>query len=471
MSSTAAVLPGKLRLTGFRHVLALALLAMAVAVALFPPEGMSTEQARAAGLVIGTIGFWATGVLAESLTALIFFTIAMLAKVAPAEIVFSGMVSSAFWLILSGLVVGTSIRSTGLGARIAARLGGLLGTSYGGAMVGVVVLGLVLAFLMPSAMGRIMLVLPILTALAEHLGHKPGSTGYRGLVLGGVFGTFLPSSTILPANVPNNVLAGVVEATLGEQLSFSDYLLVHFPVLGLLKTVLLIAVLLTLFKGVPHGKPSLDTAGRRDPMSPAERRLVVVLAIALALWTTDGLHHISPAWIGMAAAVICLLPRSRLLPPKAMQSINLEPVFYVGAIISLGALVMHAGLGQRLAAWALHAVALTPGDTAANFVNLSGLATLVALLTTLPGVPAVMTPLTNEFATASGFSPATVIITQVIGFSTVLLPYQAPPLVMAMQAADLQRRDVVRLCLVTAGLTILLLWPLNYLWLSFLGRL
>jgi hypothetical protein len=57
----------------------------------------------------------------------------------------------------------------------------------------------------------------------------------------------------------------------------------------------------------------------------------------------------------------------------------------------------------------------------------------------------------------------------VVGFSTVLLPYQAPPLVMALQVGDIPRRDVVRMCLATAALSAVLLWPLDFLWLSLLG--
>lgn len=445
------------------------LITVALVVAVMPPAGLPAADARAGALVIGTIGLWVSGLVAESVTALIFFTIAMLARVAPPEVVFSGLVSSAFWLIFSGLVLGAAIKRSGLGDRIAARLAGLLGWTYRGAVIGVVLFGLAMAFLMPSAMGRIALMLPILSALALHLGHAKGSRGYNGLVLGGVFGTFLPSSAILPANVPNNVLAGMVETTIGQPLAFGDYLLVHFPVLGLIKTLVLIGVLLALYKSDHQITVPRDIASVQ-PWSAAERRLALLLGVALAFWASDAWHHISPAWVGMAAAVICLLPPAGLLPPKALQSINLEPVFYVGGIISLGAVVAHAGLGQRLAMWALDVLALAPDRPLTSFLNLCGLSTLVGLLTTLPGVPAVMTPLTSAFATAGGLSTAAVLMAQVVGFSTVILPYQAPPLVMAIQVGDLPRAEMNKLCLITAVITILGLWPLDILWLHLLGR-
>lgn len=451
------------------HLLAAGLLAAGALLAAFPPAGMFAGDAQVAALVAACIILWATGLLPESLTALIFFTAAMLTRAAPPEVVFAGLASSAFWLILSGLVIGAAVKQTGLGDRIADRLAAALGNGRRGALAGVVLFGLAMAFLMPSAMGRVVLMMPILAALAERLGHVRHSRGYHGLVLGGVFGTLLPSFAILPSNVPNNILGGLVEAIFGTPLTFGDYFLIHFPVLGALKTIMLAIILWALYH---HETAEVTDAPRVSgrPMSQPERRLAVILGCALALWATDPLHHISPAWVGMIAAIACLTPSLGVLPPRALQTISLEPLFYVAAIISLGAVITHAGLGQRLAAWVLDVTALVPGSAAANFAQLCSLSSVVGLLTTLPGVPAILTPLSGDLAAAAGLPVPTILATQVIGFSTAILPYQVPALVMAMQLGDLPRREVTRLCLVTAGATVLVLWPLDFLWLTILGH-
>ena len=449
-------------------------LACALAYGLFV-NGLPADQARIAALAMAAIMAWATGIIAEAITALAMFTIAMLAALAPPEIVFAGLASSAFWLILSGLVIGAAIRHTGLGSRIAAVMANRLRSRNGHAswrasLTGIVLFGLGMAFLMPSAMGRIALMLPILDALATHLGYQRQSRGYHGLLLGGIFATVLPSSAILPANVPNNVLAGLSETILHLPLSYGDYLITHFPVLGLGRVIVLLVVLRLIYG---DGGPRLadQVAEILPPISAAEKRLSVLLLLSLLLWCSDSLHHLSPAWIGMAAAVICLLPSLELLPPRGLQTINLEPVFYVGGIISLGAMLAHAGLGQKLAEWCLHSLPLSTGHPVANFVSLSALSTIVGILTTLPGVPAVLTPLTETIAQSSGLPAATILAAQVVGFSTMLLPYQAPPLIMAAQAGNLPRSQFVRLCLWTALPCILLLWPLDMLWLRLLGIL
>ncbi len=85
-------------------------------------------------------------------------------------------------------------------------------------------------------------------------------------------------------------------------------------------------------------------------------------------------------------------------------------------------------------------------------------------------MPVVMAPLAGDFATASGLPVSAVLITLVVGLSTVILPYQAPPLVVAMQVTNAPRRDLTLLTVVPATLGVLLLWPLDYLWVTLLGR-
>ncbi len=63
-------------------------------------------------IIVGlTILLWATSLLPEFMTALLFFAAAMIAKIAPPEVIFGGFASSAFWLVFSGFVLGIAIRN------------------------------------------------------------------------------------------------------------------------------------------------------------------------------------------------------------------------------------------------------------------------------------------------------------------------------------------------------------------------
>ena len=208
------------------------------------PAGIDPAVFQALGLIIATIGLWATGAVAEHLTALGFFLFAMLLSIAGPDVVFSGFASQAFWLVFGGLIVGVAIKNTGLGGRIAGGLLGLFGTSYPAIITGVVLGALALAFLMPSSMGRVVLMMPVVLALAGRLGFEPGSAGRNGMVTAAALAAYMPATAIMPATVPTMVLVGAAEVQYDITFAYAPYLLLHFPVLGAVKAVV-IAVLLT----------------------------------------------------------------------------------------------------------------------------------------------------------------------------------------------------------------------------------
>lgn len=211
------------------------------------------------------IALWASNRLPEYLTALMFFAGAMMLHLAPPERVFAGFGSSAFWLVLSGFVIGSAIRSVGLADRVARMLAVPLAGSWLRMLVGVVALTYALAFVMPSNMGRMTLLMPIMMALAERSGLAEGSKGRIALALAVGFGTF--------------------------QLSTS----------------------------------------------------------------------ISPAWVGLAAACLCLLPRIGFLTGDQFAAgVNVRTYLYIAGILGLAAVVSSSGLGNAVGQALLRVLPLSP---------------------------------------------------------------------------------------------------------------
>lgn len=445
----------------------LAWIAVAVGTAIVVMDPLPGNEGRVLGLSVAFIGLWATAVMPEPITAVFFFTMAMLLKAAPSSVVFGGFQSAALWLVFGGLVMGVAVRSTGLGERLGARLSHAFGSSYWGVITGVTLVGVAMGFLMPSSMGRAILLMPIAVGLAERHGFEPGSNGRLGVVLAAAFGCHVPTFSILPANLPNLVLVGASETLWHYTPSYGGYLLLHFPVLGFLKTAIMIPLIVKLWPDTP--KP--EAAGRPlGPMKRQEGQLALLLAAALVLWATDFLHHVSPAWISMAAGALLLLPGIGLVDRKAFnEQINFGSMFYVAGIMGLGAVVDQSGLGARLARSILEVLPLAPGHQATNFTALAVLSTVVSVVTTLPGAPAVLTPMAGQMAEASGLSVEAVLMSQVLGFSNPILPYQSAPMVVAMQLGGERLGPAQKLCLWLAGITVAILLPLNFLWWRLLG--
>lgn len=450
------------------HLVAGAGLLAAGALALWPPPGLPVEGARAGALVVATVVLLATGALPEFVTAILFFVVAMLFAVAPAEVVFSGFHSAGFWIVFGGLVIGVGVRGTGLAGRLAHAITGRFGRRYAAIITGMVVVGVALSFLMPSTMGRILILMPIVLAMADGFGYGPGSNGRAGLVLASSFGTMIPGFAILPATLPAVVLIGASQTQFGIAPVYGTWLLLHFPVLGILKAVAIIVLTIWLFpEQDAKATPAVEAPGA---MAGRERLMVLLLSLALVLWMTDFLHHISPAWVAMGVAAVIVLPFVGIVSPQDFDSkLNFASLFYVGGVLGLGGVMAHGGLGDWLAQNALELLDLRPGRDGWNFAAVSTLSSLLAMLATQPSAPAILTPLAPHIAEATALPIETVLMMIVVGFSALVLPYQTPPLVVAMQLGSVPMRQGNKLCLALLAVTVVLLLPLDYLWWRALG--
>ena len=453
------------------HWIAAPGLMAAVALAFIPIDGLAIETARTGALALATVVLFATGVLPEFISAILFFAVAMLFALAPADVVFAGFKSAGFWMVFGGLVIGAGVRGTGLAERLAHYVRRRFGNRYGGIIAGVVVMGVVMAFLMPSTLGRLMILMPIVLAMAEGFGYGPGSNGRTGMVLAVSFGTMIPGFAIMSATVPAMVIIGAAETLYDIRPIYGTWLLLHFPVLGFLKAIAIGLLVVWLF---PESDAREATEQHESPaaMAGRERTMTILLLLALALWMTDFVHHISPAWVALGVAGVMILPFVGIVSAQDIEEkVKFGSLFYVAGVLGLGALVAHGGVGDLLAQSVLPLLKLSPGESAWNFAAIAGLSSALAMFATQPGVPAILAPLASHMAEATDLPVEAVLMLTVAGYTTVILPYQTPPLVVAMHLGGVPMRQGNKLCLWLLMFTVLVLLPLDYLWWRLLGWL
>jgi di/tricarboxylate transporter len=451
------------------HAVALVALSGAAVLGFFPPAWLPAGTGATTAIALATIALYATGLIPEAVTSLLFFFAAMLLAVAPPAVVFAGFSSTAFWIILGGLIIGMGIRHTGLGAHIAALLLARLPSRYGLVIAATALTGLAFAFLMPGAMGRMVLLVPIAVAVADRLGFPAESNGRIALVLAAVFGTHVGSFAILPSNTPNVVWSGAMQSIHGIEIGYLEYLWWHFPVLGVVRSLLLVALIVRLF---PDALPASRERGEPPAaMDHQQRAMGFVLFAALALWVTDFLHGVGPAWIALAAAIVCLLQPQRLVPQRPFAALDIGPLLLVAGVLGLGAVLAHSGIGEAAFVQLLPHLPFEAGADALNYalVSLGGVA--LAILTAMPGVPAIGVPLGETLAQATGWPLQSVLTILAASYSTYLLPYQAPPILVGAQLGQVPWGALTRFTLIFAGLSILLIFPLHYAWLAAIGLL
>jgi di/tricarboxylate transporter len=436
------------------------------ALAAWGTAGCPIETRVAAWAITFLICCWCFQLVDNGTAALFFFLVLAVGRVTKPEYIFNGFATPAFWLVFSGLVIGRAISVSGLSRRLARRFRAGATTTYPALLARIIGANLVFAFLVPSAMGRIVIMLPLLADLARDCGFDPNDKGYAGILLAGIAGTYLPAFTILPANLPNIILAGSAKTIFNIDLGYMWYLLLHFPVLGLGKAVVLWLLLKTAL-------PDTITRQRADEkpkrLDARERGTVVVLALALGCWMLDSLHGVSPGWVSLAAALVFLTPAPGWFGKELLDDIKIDTLLFVACAIGVGNVIRHTGLGDFATEALLSHLPLSPDGGAGNLATVLGLFMASGLMTSVPGIPSVFVPLAGHIADAAHLPLQTLLMLMVPAYSTVLLPYQAPPLVVGTSAAGLAYRHALLVCTGLSALTILVLFPLDLAWWKLLG--
>lgn len=450
------------------RLLATAACVAGAALALAPaPAGLPASVLPTAGVMVLCVGLWGTAVIPEYLTAVIFCFLAVTVAGAAPDVVFAGFSSTAGWLVFGGLIIAAAVQATGLGARIATAAATWFGRSYRGLLCRIVLTAGLMGFIVPSNMSRVLVMLPIFLSMGERLGFDRGSTGRTGITLAVAAGSIFPSFGILTAAVPNVVMLGAAESIHGITITYGEYFLMHFPVISIVNLVALPFLIAALF---PAAVRTMGAPGARTPWTAAERKLVLILVAALALWVTDYWHRVSPAWIALGAGILCLLPRLGCMPPESLtRKVNLGPWLFICGIVGLGSVVVHNGLGDLLAGWLLDKLPMEPGRDFFNLAAMSAVGMLISIAATVPAEPVIAAALATDLSAVTGWPVATVLLTQTVNWSMVPFPYELPPMVVAARLSGMPVGRATRLLLALTLLAWTVTLPLQFLWLRHLG--
>lgn len=444
------------------HRAVLTLLIGAFALALVAGTGPILPIAAVVAL---TIYLWATLPVPVYYTSLLFMALVLVFGLVSPEIALAGFKSQAVWLVFTGIVFAAAIQQHQMGGALFDRLLGKL-SSYRTLIWTIAVFGLVLAFVIPSATGRVVVVAPLVIALCDRLGLAADARERIGIYLLAVVGTTLPAFTILTSNVPNIVMLGAMETAYGKSISYGDYFILNFPVLGIGMFLLLPILVLRLFPGSiePRSEPA-----KTEPWNESQKTLSMTLIVTLTFWATDNLHGIAAAWIGLAAALIVMAPKIGVIAPSSVTKLNFGPWLFVAGAISLGATVQNSGLG--LALWDKVPVDASL-ENLPDFVQYFILVLVnmvLGVFATLPASPSIFTPLAASIAETIGWQTDGVILSQIPSFVIFPFPYQAPPILVGLTMLAIPMRDAMGLFLRVYLAGLLILVPLHYIWGRILG--
>jgi anion transporter len=419
---------------------------------LLPPVADLTEPGRAAlGVTLAGTILWISEAVPLGVTALLVIVLLAINPGMRLPDALVGFTSEVTFFLVGVAAIGTAVEASGLAQR-AARFLAHSARGNPTRLYAQMILSLpALAFLVPSAITRNAILIPAYREALDSMGiAKSGRVG-RALMLALGMLNPLASSALLTGGI-----ASIAAATLLGGFSWLRWFaLMAVPYYAL---IFLGGLYLRLMVG-PFERGTVDRRppSPATPLSPAEIKTLVVLALTAMLWLSDAWHHLSPAIPALMAAIVLLAPRIGALSWKAFEAkLSWGLILTVGASMSLARSMIETGAASWLGSLfvtQLTALAVSPPVIIALIVVAVALVHLA--ITNLAACMALLIPIAVTIAEAAHLNPLVCGLVVTIAVDAIILyPVQTAANLLAYEAGYFHTADVRRLGLGMLPLTI-----------------
>src|SRR6202521_4147875 len=305
----------------------------------FAPLSLGPTATHALAISSFMVIAWITEAFPYAISGLIGCFLFWQLKVVRFETAFSGFADQTPWFLFCVSLIGMMATKSGLARRLAYLVLRRVGTSYSRLLLGLILSSFMLTFLVPSGIACLIIMAAVALGLMEVFGLGRGSNVGRGIFVTLTYtaGMF---DKIVMAGAASLLGRGLIQKSANIEIYWSLWLLAFFPV-AVVVVVVLWRLVVWLYppekEALQGGAEFLDSELRKMvPWTRTEKRALSLLLVAIALWSTDLLHHISPAVIGIAVGLIAAIPQLGILDEEDLKRVNYLPGFFVPAAISVG---------------------------------------------------------------------------------------------------------------------------------------
>ncbi|HKQ73735.1 MAG TPA: SLC13 family permease [Blastocatellia bacterium] len=437
----------------------------------FAPLELELTAKRALAIALFIIIAWITEALDHALAGLIGCYLFWALGVVKFNVAFSGFANDTAWFLFGAVLFGAMATKSGLARRLAFLVILRVGKTYPQILLGLILSDFLLTFLVPSGIARVVILGAVALGLTEAFGLSKGSNVGRGmfLILTYTAGIF---DKMIIAGAASITARGLIEKFGQVPVLWSKWFIAYLPC-DLITIFIAWRLTLWLYPpekdalsgGADHLIAGLEKMGR---WSALEKKSATLMLIAVGLWMTDYIHHVSPAMIGIGVGLFAALPRVGVLDIEDLKRVNYLPIFFVAAAVSMGETLSSTKaldvLTNVMFAWMQPYVTNVFSSTLAlywtAFIYHIFLASEVSMLGT-------SIPLLMNFATSHGLDPLALGMVWTFAAGGKIFVYQSAVLIVGYSYGYFDARDMFRMGLlltVAESLIMILLvpfyWPL-----------
>lgn len=316
---------------------------------------LSDESMHLLAILVLCIVFWITQPIPAEFTALLLMVIPYMLGIVPASIAFSGFTSSTTWFLFGGLIIGRLVVVTGIDKRITLSLMRKIGGKRGNIWRIPIMIFIITFFgtlVIPSGTVLTTLLCAQIFPLIHLYGVDKKSNIGKMLMLLVPILVLINGRHALSGSASNTILWGCLNES-GYDVSWLGWFLGNAPVSILMSCFIITVFRITLKPEKAQLenmesviKTQLDELGE---MSAKEKKAMCLFMLALILWITGFVTHISVAAVAVGVAILAMLPIVGVLDfREAVKSCNWAIIIFIAAVMGLPNLMEATGLNDSI---------------------------------------------------------------------------------------------------------------------------
>jgi solute carrier family 13 (sodium-dependent dicarboxylate transporter), member 2/3/5 len=471
--------------------LLLSIIVLVVILILPLPEGLPLAGKRALAVLAFAILLWVTEAVTYPVSAaFIIALLTILLGISPTldgsegilgtklslEWALSGFSSAAVALVAGALFLSAAMKETGLDRRLALIVLSKVGSTIKGILLGVILVGILLALLIPSPTARVGAMIPIILGMMTAFQLPKNSRLAALLILATAHTATIWSIGIKTATAQNMVGLNFIEKSFPHNVSWLQWFLAAAP-WSLLMSIILYSILLLFIKpdskSITSGKEVVRKQLKEiGPITGAQIRLLILSFLALILWATeDSMHPFDSTTIILIVVAFMLAPGIGVLSWANVEKlIPWGTIILFAAGISLGTVLLETNAATWLAKSFFETFGLEKLPilfivailTAFTIIIHIGFASATSLASTL--VPVVIAFVQGIEVPGKIEGMGIVLITQfAVGFGFIL-PVNAPQNMLAYGTGTFETKDFVKtgIVLTIIGYGLFIVFSLTY---------
>ncbi|HSW39559.1 MAG TPA: SLC13 family permease [Acidobacteriota bacterium] len=331
--------------------LATAITAAVVIVALPTPASLMPSAQAILAASVFTIILWFFQVVNNGIASILMMGLMIVMGVSP-QLALSGYSSPQFWILVCVLYYGCVMHHTGLAQRLSYYVLSLFPVTYNGILASFFVIGLVLAFGVPSMTVRTAIMVPIAWALVKSLEIPPRSRGSALIILTAVQMAVIPGLAVLYGSLFGPFVESVFHSR-GFSLGWMEYAKVMtVPTLVLCGLILLVNPLVL----KPEKKIATSHLFARERLKSlgvitrGEWITAAVVALSILYWATDRVHGMPSFLVGMFGMSVFALA-GILRDEDIGAGVSWTLLLFIGGIFGLSNIIQEYRITDWLAGY------------------------------------------------------------------------------------------------------------------------